>query len=107
MHEFVWHEFCDWYLELAKPALADDADAATARATRYTLATVLEATLRMLHPFVPFVTEEIWQRVRRPAGVDTDTIMKTRWPEIDTIDEARSEERRVGKGWRKRWGQGR
>jgi len=88
MHEFVWHEFCDWYLELAKPALADDADAATARATRYTLATVLEATLRMLHPFVPFVTEEIWQRVRRPAGVDTDTIMKTRWPEADTIDEA-------------------
>ncbi|HLR86324.1 MAG TPA: valine--tRNA ligase [Wenzhouxiangella sp.] len=88
MHEFVWHEFCDWYLELAKPALADDADTATARATRYTLATVLEATLRMLHPFVPFVTEEIWQRVRRPAGVDTDTIMKTRWPEIDTIDEA-------------------
>src|SRR5690625_3183567 len=47
MHEFVWHEFCDWYLELAKPALADDADTATARATRYTLATVLEATLRI------------------------------------------------------------
>jgi len=88
LYEFVWHEFCDWYLELAKPALADDADAATARATRYTLASVLETTLRLLHPFVPFVTEEIWQRVRVPAGVDADTIMTTRWPEAAAIDES-------------------
>ncbi|MDZ7791264.1 MAG: valine--tRNA ligase [Xanthomonadales bacterium] len=87
LYEFVWHEFCDWYLELAKPALADDADAATARATRYTLATVLEATLKLLHPFVPFITEEIWQRVRVPAGVEADTIMATRWPEAAEIDE--------------------
>ncbi|WP_376695883.1 valine--tRNA ligase [Wenzhouxiangella sp. EGI_FJ10305] len=88
LYEFVWHEFCDWYLELAKPALAEDADEATARATRYTLATVLEATLKLLHPFVPFITEEIWQRVRVPAGVEADTIMATRWPEAGVIDEA-------------------
>jgi valyl-tRNA synthetase len=87
LYEFVWHEFCDWYLELAKPALAEDADEATARATRYTLATVLEATLKLLHPFVPFITEEIWQRVRVPAGVEVDTIMATSWPEVGAIDE--------------------
>jgi valyl-tRNA synthetase len=88
LYEFVWHEFCDWYLELAKPALSDDADEATARATRYTLATVLEATLKLLHPFVPFITEEIWQRVRVPAGVELETIMATRWPEAGATDEA-------------------
>ncbi|RFF30294.1 valine--tRNA ligase [Wenzhouxiangella sediminis] len=88
LYEFVWHEFCDWYLELAKPALAEDADEATARATRHTLATVLEATLKLLHPFVPFITEEIWQRVRIPAGVEAETIMATRWPEAGAIDEA-------------------
>ncbi|QKK01691.1 MAG: valine--tRNA ligase [Pseudomonadota bacterium] len=88
LYEFVWHEFCDWYLELAKPALADDADEATARATRYTLASVLEITLRLLHPFVPFITEEIWQRVRVPAGSEADTIMATRWPQAGDIDEA-------------------
>jgi valyl-tRNA synthetase len=49
---------------------------------------VLEATLRLLHPFVPFITEEIWQRVRVPAGVEADTIMATRWPEAGEIDEA-------------------
>ncbi|QOC23032.1 valine--tRNA ligase [Wenzhouxiangella sp. AB-CW3] len=87
LYEFVWHEFCDWYLELSKPALADDADDNTARATRHTLATVLERTLRLLHPFVPFVTEEIWQRVRVPAGIEADSIMATEWPEAGTIDE--------------------
>ncbi len=87
LYEFVWHEFCDWYLELSKPALADDADEATARATRHTLATVLERTLRLLHPFVPFVTEEIWQCVRVPAGIDADSIMETSWPEAQAIDE--------------------
>jgi valyl-tRNA synthetase len=87
LYEFVWHEFCDWYLELSKPALAEDADQAIARATRHTLATVLERTLRLLHPFVPFVTEEIWQRVHVPAGIDADSIMATSWPEAQAIDE--------------------
>jgi valyl-tRNA synthetase len=87
LYEFVWNEFCDWYLELSKPALAEDADPVTARATRHTLATVLERTLRLLHPFVPFVTEEIWQKVRVPAGIETESIMVTPWPETMTIDE--------------------
>ncbi len=88
LYEFVWHEFCDWYLELSKPALFEDADPATARATRHTLASVLETTLRLLHPFVPFVTEEIWQRVRTPAGIDHESIMTAPWPTTGPVDEA-------------------
>ncbi len=89
LYEFVWHEFCDWYLELSKPALfeeAEAADPATAMATRHTLATVLETTLRLLHPFVPFVTEEIWQRVRIPAGVAGDSISLSPWPHAGVPD---------------------
>ena len=89
LYEFVWNEFCDWYLELSKPALfeeAEAADPATARATRYTLAQVLETTLRLLHPFVPFVTEEIWQRVRVPAGMDGDSISQMPWPQAGPTD---------------------
>jgi valyl-tRNA synthetase len=90
LYEFVWNEFCDWYLELSKPALFEEAEAKdpiTARATRHTLATVLERTLKLMHPFVPFVTEEIWQRVKTPAGVEGDSIMATKWPEVGPIDE--------------------
>ncbi|TVS12031.1 MAG: valine--tRNA ligase, partial [Wenzhouxiangella sp.] len=89
LYEFVWNEFCDWYLELSKPALyeeAEAADPATARATRHTLAHVLETTLRLLHPFVPFLTEEIWQRVRAPAGLDGDSISLMPWPEAGPTD---------------------
>ena len=89
LYEFVWNEFCDWYLELSKPALyeeAEAADPATARATRHTLARVLETTLRLLHPFVPFVTEEIWQRVRVPAGLDGESISQMDWPEAGPVD---------------------
>jgi len=88
LYEFVWNEFCDWYLELSKPALYEEADPATARATRHTLAHVLETTLRLLHPFVPFVTEEIWQRVRVPAGLEGDSISRTAWPEPGPVDDA-------------------
>jgi valyl-tRNA synthetase len=90
LYEFVWNEFCDWYLELSKPALSEQAqarDPATALATRHTLARVLETTLRLLHPFVPFVTEEIWQRVRVPAGAEGESIMTAPWPEGGPIDE--------------------
>jgi valyl-tRNA synthetase len=65
LYEFTWYEFCDWYLELTKPVLqSDDATAAQKRGTRRTLVTTLEALLRALHPMMPFITEEIWQRVR-------------------------------------------
>ncbi|OAB60594.1 hypothetical protein AY599_13515 [Leptolyngbya valderiana BDU 20041] len=89
LYEFVWNEFCDWYLELSKPALFEEAEAANpalANATRHTLATVLETTLRLLHPFIPFVTEEIWQRVRGPAGVEGEHLMLCTWPQAGAID---------------------
>jgi len=91
LYEFVWNEFCDWYLELSKPALFEEAEAANpalAQATRHTLAHVLETTLRLLHPFIPFVTEEIWQRVKTPAGASGDFLAQARWPEAGSPDHA-------------------
>jgi valyl-tRNA synthetase len=79
LYEFTWHEFCDWYLELAKPVLNGE-DETAAAATRRTLLTVLEALLRALHPIMPFITEEIWQRIAPAAGVSGDTIMLAPWP---------------------------
>jgi valyl-tRNA synthetase len=79
LYEFTWHEFCDWYLELAKPVLQGD-DENAAALTRRTLLTVLEALLRALHPLMPFITEEIWQRVAPVAGIAGDTIMRASWP---------------------------
>jgi len=84
MYEFTWHEFCDWYLELSKPVLqSDDASEAAKRGTRRTLITVLESLLRLLHPIIPFVTEEIWQQVAPRAGVEGDTIMLRPFPTAD------------------------
>jgi valyl-tRNA synthetase len=81
MYEFVWYEFCDWYLELCKPVLqAADADSAARRGTRRTLIDVLEGTLRMLHPLMPFITEEIWQKVGPLAGRTDGTIMLQPYP---------------------------
>jgi valyl-tRNA synthetase len=69
LYEFTWYEFCDWYLELTKPVLqSDSTTAAQKRGTRRTLVTVLEALLRALHPMMPFITEEIWQRVHPLAA---------------------------------------
>ncbi|MBI4247441.1 MAG: valine--tRNA ligase [Candidatus Rokubacteria bacterium] len=63
IYQFIWHELCDWYLEIAKVSLYQPASAGSRLRTQHTLVAVLEATLRLLHPFMPFITEEIWQRL--------------------------------------------
>ena len=80
LHEFFWSEFCDWFVEMSKPALR--AGAAEADRARQTLCFVLDGTLRALHPFMPFITEEIWRRL--PVGQVTnlpDSVMLASWPE--------------------------
>ncbi|MER2601470.1 MAG: class I tRNA ligase family protein, partial [Candidatus Competibacter phosphatis] len=91
IYEFTWNEFCDWYLELAKPVLTDPASSEAAqRGARQTLVRTLETLLRLLHPLMPFITEEIWQRVAPLAGVAGDSIMLQPYPETDRtlIDDA-------------------
>jgi len=84
VYEFTWHEFCDWYLELSKPILqSDESSDAQKRGTRQTLIEVLEATLRLLHPLMPFVTEEIWQTVAARANIEGETIMLRPYPEVN------------------------
>ena len=84
MYEFVWYEYCDWYLELTKPVLSKHNDnAAAKRGTRRTLVQVLEAALRMMHPIMPFITEEIWQSVKGLAGKTGDSIMLQPVPVAD------------------------
>jgi len=85
IYEFTWHEFCDWYLELSKPVLQSDLSSdAARRGTRRTLIGILEGLLRLLHPIMPFVTEEIWQQVAPRAGIDAPTIMLQPYPQPAT-----------------------
>jgi valyl-tRNA synthetase len=78
IYEFTWNEYCDWYLELSKPILSDDsASQAAKRGTRRTLIRVLENLLRLSHPIMPFITEEIWQRVAPLAGVSAEDMNET------------------------------
>ncbi|WP_156730799.1 valine--tRNA ligase [Morganella psychrotolerans] len=89
LYEFTWNQFCDWYLELSKPAVHKGSDAQK-RAARHTLITVLESLLRLAHPIIPFITETIWQRVKVVKGIAGDTIMLQPFPEFDAaqVDEA-------------------
>ncbi|MGL5584458.1 MAG: valine--tRNA ligase [Plesiomonas sp.] len=80
LYEFTWNQFCDWYLELTKPVMNSGSEAEL-RGTRHTLIHVLEGLLRLAHPIIPFITEEIWQRVKVLANVDAATIMLQPFPE--------------------------
>ena len=91
VYDFTWHEFCDWYLELSKPVLqSDEYSEAMQRGTRRTLIDALETILRLLHPLMPFITEEIWEQVAERIGLDGATIMLRPYPEADddAADEA-------------------
>ncbi|MDX5516381.1 MULTISPECIES: valine--tRNA ligase [Stenotrophomonas] len=92
LYEFAWNEFCDWFLELTKPAL-NGADADDANSTRHTLLYVLEALLRLLHPLTPFVTEQLWRQVAPRLGITGDTISLRPYPTAEEFagDFARAE----------------
>jgi len=92
LYEFAWNEFCDWFLELTKPAL-NGADADDANSTRHTLLYVLEALLRLLHPLTPFVTEQLWRQVAPRLGLTDDTISLRPYPTAEEFagDFARAE----------------
>jgi valyl-tRNA synthetase len=84
LYDFVWNEYCDWYLELSKPVLWDDTSSNEMRqGTLRTLLEVLETILRLMHPLMPFITEEIWQNVAARLDISGDTIMLAQWPEAD------------------------
>ena len=81
IYTFFWNDYCDWYLELSKSVLLDDnSPALLKKGTRRTLIRVLEVALRLMHPMMPFITEEIWQRVKTLAGKEGNTIMLQAWP---------------------------
>ena len=84
-YQFVWHELCDWYLELAKLSLREGSEAEQA-ATRGTIATVFDLVLRLLHPTIPFVTEEIWLKLPRDASSEGLSLMNASYPRYDGDD---------------------
>jgi valyl-tRNA synthetase len=92
LYEFAWNSFCDWFVELAKPALNGDLASAEGRAaadsTRHTLLYVLERLLALLHPLIPFVTEELWQSVAPKLGIGGDTIMLQAYPQAAELPAA-------------------
>lgn len=79
LYQFIWHEYCDWYLELSKPALYEEKGSVSRKATQTVLAHVLETALRLLHPIMPFITEEIWQKLPGVPG----SIMAAPYPQQD------------------------
>ena len=85
LHEFIWTEYCDWYLELSKPILWDEEkNPDKAQATRYVLLSTLEKTLRLLHPFMPFITEEVWQKISTLLGKSNESIMLEPYPKFES-----------------------
>lgn len=95
LYDFTWNEFCDWYLELSKPILtAPDSSEDQLQATRFTLLTVLETLLRLLHPIIPFITEEIWQKIAPLLQKKCKTIMLESYPQFNAnqLDESALED---------------
>ena len=91
IYDFIWNEYCDWYLELSKIVLQQN-DEIAARGTRQTLVSVLESALRLLHPLMPFITEEIWQKIAPLAGITSKTIMLQPFPNVhDSAIDAKAE----------------
>jgi len=90
IYEFLWHEFCDWYIEISKPSLKE-------KTTQLILYKVLEKSLRMLHPVMPFVTEEIWQKLPREKGSAADSIMIAAWPHMQEAMISKDAETSMGK----------
>ena len=94
LYEFIWNEYCDWYVELSKPILWDeDKNSENAQATRFVLIFILEKTLRLLHPFMPFITEEVWQKIAPLININRQSIMMESYPTYDreNIDEEAEE----------------
>ncbi|HKC96621.1 MAG TPA: class I tRNA ligase family protein, partial [Methylomirabilota bacterium] len=91
LYQFLWHEFCDWYLEIAKLSLYQPESPGRRARTQATLVHVLEATLRLLHPFMPFITEELWQRLPHKG----DTIMQAPYPRPSRKDRNADAERQM------------
>jgi valyl-tRNA synthetase len=92
IYQFLWSDFCDWYLEIAKIALYRGEDAAERQRVQHTLVMVLEATLRLLHPFMPFITEELWQRLPH----DGESIMVAAYPKASRNGHDAEAERQMG-----------
>ena len=91
VYDFVWEEFCDWYIEMVKPRFYQSDDEASKAAAAWTLRTVLATSLKLLHPFIPFVTEEIYGYL----GTGEETIMKSAWPLYDPSRDYAAEEQRI------------
>ena len=85
LYEFVWNDYCDWYLELSKCDLSSESTSdAEKQGTKHTLLFVLENMMRLLHPIMPYITEEIWQKISPMLGINGTTIMLQPYPSIDS-----------------------